>query len=464
MKKINKIIVIIFVFFAIIIGSHHEPWADEAQSWLIARDSSVKEIVWDISRYEGTFPLWFLTLKIFITFGLEYELLYIVPIIISVLGLILFLKKVEAPKFIKILLPFTYYIFYQYTIVARSYCYLFLAFSLWGITYKNRLEKPLKYLLSLIFLSLISMHGMVIAYTFGFLFLLEVVKTKQLKKNLISFAIFATAVLIEIIILFPRNDLLLSVLAVFSIKDIIVTIINTLIGNGTIFFRIYNIISILLLTILLINHLFIKNKDSLIVTIALIVFMVMIRVVEHHLGIIYILIMFGIICNYEQLKEKNKYLDKILISVMIIYNVCSISSGINDYTYQYSGAKEMTAYIKEMNYENEEIYAFGYKPVALLPYFENNLYKNREYTFYRWSSKNIDFYNYTNFKTIDKTQFKDVPQYILLEYNLADSKLRSAIEMIENTGLYEIYHKTTGMLFFKNSYSEGECFILYKLN
>ena len=64
MKKINIIVFITFAVLALVIGINHEPWADEAQSWIIARDASVSEIIWDVSRYEGTFPLWFLTIKI----------------------------------------------------------------------------------------------------------------------------------------------------------------------------------------------------------------------------------------------------------------------------------------------------------------------------------------------------------------------------------------------------------------
>ena len=66
-------IIIIFITISIFIGSHHEPWADEAQSWLIARDANVSDIIWNISRYEGTFPLWFLIIKAFIISGLQYK-------------------------------------------------------------------------------------------------------------------------------------------------------------------------------------------------------------------------------------------------------------------------------------------------------------------------------------------------------------------------------------------------------
>ena len=46
MKKLNTILVfILFAVLALVCGANHEPWADEAQSWIIARDASVGEIV-----------------------------------------------------------------------------------------------------------------------------------------------------------------------------------------------------------------------------------------------------------------------------------------------------------------------------------------------------------------------------------------------------------------------------------
>ena len=38
----------------------HEPWADEAQAWLIARDCSGVELLFQRLRYEGHPGLWYL--------------------------------------------------------------------------------------------------------------------------------------------------------------------------------------------------------------------------------------------------------------------------------------------------------------------------------------------------------------------------------------------------------------------
>lgn len=463
MKKKNIIIFVIFLLLALLIGSNHEPWADEAQSWIIARDASCFEIVWNLARYEGSFPLWHLTLKLFINLGLEYEYLFMVPIIISSIGLVVFLKKVEVPKYVKILLPFTYYVFYQYTIIARSYCYLLLGFSLLLITYKKRFEKPWKYIFSLIFISLISMHGMIIATMLTIMFEIEIFKQKRIKNYIKEFIILAIVFIVEIIILFPPSDLYMTVSAAFTVPEILKSIIDMIIGNGNIFFKIYNAIALILLIVLFSKMFVIKNKDILITMSALLIFMFIIRFASHHAGIIFLLMIFGVILYYDEIKAKTKHFDKLFVVVLILYSLFSIQSGINDYFYKYSGAKDMANYIKEMKYDEKKIVGFGFKAVSLQPYFEKNLYTNMDESIYRWSSKNKDFYAYCNFENYDKSEFTDVPEYIVLEWDENDVKVKMIEKYIENTNKYEIEYRTMGYEYFKNSYSESEGYTLYHL-
>lgn len=460
-KRINTIILVVFILLSVLIGSNHEPWADEAQSWLIARDASVFEIIWNISRYEGTFPLWFLILKLFIICGLKYKYFYIVPIIISSLGLWIFLNKTKLPIHIKILFPFTFYVFYQYTIVARSYCMLFLAFSLWIITYKNRFNKPLKYILTLIFFSFISTHGMVISGTFALLFFIELIKRKQLKNNLKYIIFICLTWLIEIVILFPPKDLYMSVLAMYTIKNMFIFIINEVFIINGIAGTILNLVCIGLIIFMVICNLKV-NKDCCIVFTVMLIFMAIVRMVSHHLGILFFIVIFGYLESYDKHSNKSK---KVLTSILIFYLFFSIIASFNDINGQYSGAKEMAQYLKNIDYKEKSIYAFGYHNVGILPYFEENIFNNWEdMTYYKWSIRNKDWYNYMNFKKIDKSQFQNIekPEYILiLDRNTPDTKF--VIKYIEDIGEYEKNYQTQGEMFFKSSYYEKDGFILYKL-
>ena len=117
----NILLILIFTCLLILVGINHEHWSDEAQSFLLARDNSFLEIFHYI-KYEATPPLWIFIIKLFILFKGSYNTFFLLPIIISLIGIILFIYKTNSPWYFKILYPFTYFIFYQYGIVARSYC------------------------------------------------------------------------------------------------------------------------------------------------------------------------------------------------------------------------------------------------------------------------------------------------------------------------------------------------------
>ena len=165
------------------------------------------------------------------------------------------------------------------------------------------------------------------------------------------------------------------------------------ISTASIFFKIYNLITVCLLLLAFLKMFNLKNKDTIITMSILFIFMFIIRFASHHSGILFLLIMFGIISYYDEIIEKNKKFDKLLIVVLILYTVLSIQSGINDYRYEYSGAKEMASYIEKMKYDEKKIVGFGFKDISLQPYFEKKLYTNWDETIYRWSYKNKDFYS-----------------------------------------------------------------------
>lgn len=142
----------------------HEPWYDEAVAWQIARCASIKNILFEIPHYEGHPPLWHLILLPFAKLGASYELsLTIVSFVFAGTAVALIIWKSPFPRIVRILLPFTYFFFYQYGVISRPYCVMMLAFVVLAMTYQKRNEYPGKYTLSLMLLCLTSAYGIVIA-------------------------------------------------------------------------------------------------------------------------------------------------------------------------------------------------------------------------------------------------------------------------------------------------------------
>lgn len=173
--KCDVITLIIYLLGVCTVSFFHEPWFDEAQSWAIARSGTIKEILFEIPHYEGPPPLWHLILAPFAKLGAPYELsLAAVNIFFMTLAVAVLLFKSPFPKLIRCLLPFNFFLFYQYGVVSRPYCILVLAIFLAAACYKNRNEHPVKYLLCLALMCAVHSYGIIIAGCLCIVWLIEI--------------------------------------------------------------------------------------------------------------------------------------------------------------------------------------------------------------------------------------------------------------------------------------------------
>lgn len=464
----NLITISLFIILCLIIGHFHEPWSDEAQSWLIARDQSIKDIFFYNSRYEGTFPLWSLTLKFFISLGMNYEYIFVISTIISTLGVGVILYKTNLPRIYKIFFIFNFYTLYQYTVVARSYCYFILVFACLISLYNERHTRAIKYFLTLALMSFISLHGMIISGILALFYFIEIIKEckkenkRILNKKYICIAFLVVIFIFEIIILIPPQDSYVDKNYKKNIENVLIDIFAQIIpryGNYSI--KILCLIGFLFLCVIVVEfRKYIKKEFKMIILSMLAIFLCL-RCAPHHLGILFLVVLTMIFLI------NNKKIKYYIYVPVIIYTLLSFVTGIYDINDKYSGAKEMANYIKSIeNYSEKDIYGIGYKCTAILPYFENNIFYNRNETYYLWSKENTDLVLYENALQIDFDDINwniDLPEYILLEnydMSLSDGRYRY---LIGKSGKYELVFETNGCTFFKGIYSETEGYYLYKL-
>ena len=99
---------------------NHEPWADEAQAWQIARTLPIGQI-FRLLAYEGHPGLWYVCLRVLSQLHVSYFGVRCFAAAIGFLGISVLVTTSPFPRFIKLLLPFTFFLAFQYAIVARSY-------------------------------------------------------------------------------------------------------------------------------------------------------------------------------------------------------------------------------------------------------------------------------------------------------------------------------------------------------
>ena len=147
---------------AAVAGGFHEPWADEAQAWLIARDLSVAGILHQMG-YEGSPPLWHLLLWVLIRLHLPYAALPAVSLALVAAGMYIWLRWSPLPAPVRLLLPFAFYYQYQYAVVARSYALstllAFAAVALW----RAKLVRVIPFGVAVALLAQTSLYGCTIA-------------------------------------------------------------------------------------------------------------------------------------------------------------------------------------------------------------------------------------------------------------------------------------------------------------
>lgn len=181
LRKYARILTFIaYLVVIIVVMLFHEPWFDEAQSWLIARDSSFTDLLTFRPHYEGHPPLWTLLLSIPAKTGVPYEIgLKGVQLLCAALlgGWLIFRSPFN--RLVIVLLPFTYFLCFQYGVTSRPYALLCTALFMTAYYWKEADSKPSntwKLVLSLVLMCAMSAYGIAIAAGFALAWVLRTVQ------------------------------------------------------------------------------------------------------------------------------------------------------------------------------------------------------------------------------------------------------------------------------------------------
>lgn len=409
-KRINKYIpeilaLILYMVCMIIIMYFHEPWFDEAQAWLIARDASLKEILFVLPHYEGHPPVWHLILLPFAKMGAPFEFsIKLVSLTFCSIAMGLFIFKAPFKRIVRLTIPFTYFFFYQYGVISRPYCILMLGFILCAMFYKTKEIKPFRFILALGILCSASAYGIILSAGIAIAWLIEIFykdfSINSVKKFFCDERFFALLILLMfnlmlVISITPKPDTY-AMANVVKNNDYISRFIYmffVLPGDAT-YLDICNyfttklavnidssigiagsgIISFLLIA-------FAKRNNKLLLLLIpysfIGVFSTFVYFNPHHVGIITEFFLFIVWICYEGKKEKNinfQFLNKLIREesdirllngipaaffgiVICISIIWTIMSSVNDIYFPYGVGRDLETFIKENNLDKYNIMA-----------------------------------------------------------------------------------------------------------
>jgi hypothetical protein len=185
------------------VGLHHEPWRDEADTWLLMRDASPAEVL-RYASWGGTPLLFHLTILPFARSGLPYLSQQLLVLLYAWGAVWLVLRSPAFPAPVKLLFPFSFYPSFEYSVVARPYALFMLLLFLMAAQWRTREEKPVRLAIAVALLANVTMHGLLIVAIAGLLLLVERIRDGTWRRHLTPFAIMVLGGLLSVAQLWPR--------------------------------------------------------------------------------------------------------------------------------------------------------------------------------------------------------------------------------------------------------------------
>lgn len=363
----------------------HEPWRDEAQAWLIARDLDIISIFQQMP-YEGSPALWHLLLVPLAKAGLPYFSESLLHLIIMLTATFIVMKYAPFPLITRLLLPFTYFFLFEYSLIARNYAPGILLLLLIAFVYSKRFEKPRTYALLVFLLFQTNIHSFFPALALFLGFIYENTRITKQKKfsvtNVGAMLLVFFGMLIAFFQSYPPPDQIYSGIFPFFMPRAITEAISMALlpFKGQYPLTLPVAITVLLIFII---HL-ISNPLPLLYFLFSLAGLAYIFVFHHHgalrhQGLILIIFLFTLWISRDRrngpewaatiVTRKNVFW--ILNLILLLSVIPGITSLIRDYRVPYSGAKNMAIYINQNQLQSKTI-AAAEAPAcsAILPWLD----------------------------------------------------------------------------------------------
>jgi hypothetical protein len=153
----------------------HEPWCDEAEPWLIARDLSFVEIIRNVP-YAGHPPLWNFIQAPLAKLGFPFVTVGVLNALCATAAVAVLVFRSPFSAWQKAAACFSLYFVFTYGMVWRNYCLVMLGFFLVAATYPSSQSRPIRYALAVALLANGCVPSLIVAPILLGIFVIEWVR------------------------------------------------------------------------------------------------------------------------------------------------------------------------------------------------------------------------------------------------------------------------------------------------
>lgn len=464
----------VLVLFTI---SRHEPWADEAQSWLLARDSGWFSLIFKQLRYEGHPGLWHSILWVAIrVFHMRYAALGYLGGAFALGGLAVVVFCAPFPRILRYLIATSFFFIYQYAVIARSYELLpLLAFGS-ACLLRRGVRQIIPFAVALSLMAHVSLHGAVIAIALALGCMVwhrpkwHEYQAEQ-KKNIVAAAgIFGLALLLLPIILFPPHSKTLAMAdaETFTLRLHLLKSFHGLCAAVCD----YEALALLLLLLIGIWCFERRGLPAMLVAVGGTTLIYgFLRGARHHEGLILIALLTAIWAVWPKPEElaglpnASRHLHAVLVatlSLLFAYQTYwSVVAIRNDWKGPYSGAPDAAMFLKSIQADTKGCYGYNFWIVGLQAYFDHNILAN-----FGGPAAPAYYHNALDFHN----SVAGWPAFLNRNVNPACVVMSIALDPNESfypatnyivSQGYELVHISDGTAFFKDEPGEHQLYLIF---
>jgi hypothetical protein len=383
---------LIYSALVLVCAARHEPWFDEAQSWLLARDCSLFDLLAHQIRYEGTPALWQMVLMPFAKYGFPYSGISFISAAVAIAGVSILLWRAPFPLWIRLLVPFTYIVIFQYAVVARSYVLLLPILGAIAVLYPRRVtDRSVAYCLLIALLANVSVHAALMAAVLAAEWLWSAWQSGLLKrKRGLVAGIVSGFVLLYLGLFFEMRlppDLVPPL--VDPAKHAGLNRALMLIGQaflGGIGSKAYTLASNAAgVVILLMFVIWFRGSRAAILLAGMVTPILLVAAYRQsalwHSGIVFVTWIFALWIYFLEKPEaasRNRPMKVLIGAILALQAVFGLASIRFDIDHTYSGSKALAEYLRQTGEDRDRLYTVGFKSFAVQPYFSRNLFSWQE--------------------------------------------------------------------------------------
>lgn len=453
---------------------HHEKWADEAQAWLMARDLDLHTLWFKELRYEGTPGLWHTILWVAQrVFHAPYDSISYIGMAFATAGMALVLFKTPFPRPLRWLLVFSYFMVYQYAVIARPYTLLpLLAFAA-AILFKD-IRHPERMTVVLVLLANLSLHGTIIAGCLGLAYLIDGIKSWATLENRVRarYVLCVAAMVITFLFLFvilkPTPDVEELVLKKDPAKYHIVeppklARVESVLSGAFLDYSLPSGVFLLLAG----AWCFMRRRllTFALPTALLILLYTRVHGFAHHHGTLFVAAITGLWIAWPPEEEQRAFTtsERRATQGVIALLVCLFGINIwdaavvirHDYLYPYSGAEDAANYLRSVGAVGKPIFGYLYGVAGVQAYFDHNILSNLSTTYYHHGEP-------LKGRILDWEEIRAAnPEYLIVHSLYPDIDYRTMNAALNSEG-YKLVHFSDGYLFYKRAVYERQAYFIYR--